>query len=53
MGDVDDVAERGDVGALPRVAAEHAGQHVRGAEEKEEEPRQRLGFTLTDEGRVG
>jgi hypothetical protein len=51
--DVDHVAERRDVGAFPRVAAEDPGQDVGGAEEKEEEPRQRLGFALTDEGRVG
>ena len=51
--DVDDVAERRDVGALPRVAAEDARQHVCGAQEKERQARQRLGFALADEGGVG
>ena len=53
LGDVDDVAERGDVGALPGVPSEQAGQHVGGAHQQQRDTRQRLGLAVADERGVG
>ena len=50
---VDHVAEGRDVGVLPRVAAEHAGQHIGRAEQQQCASRQPLRSALGDEGGVG
>ena len=40
LGDGQHLAERGEVGVLPRVAAEHARQHVGGAQQQQRHARQ-------------
>ena len=53
LGDVDDVAERGDVGVLPGVAPEQARQDIGRAQDEERQPRQGRRFALADECGIG